>query len=112
MPDAITTKTANGLSIGLDTEIKMVYPLTTCCEASAKGSVATGVPATVCRACYRDIDPGYGDCVILTEDRDAAIQKISWWILTLEELREVTPEAARAQAELALQDLAAKAGWA
>jgi hypothetical protein len=27
-----------------------------CCGASAKGSVAGGAPATVCRACYAEID--------------------------------------------------------
>jgi hypothetical protein len=37
------------------------YYLTECCGASAKGSVAGGEPAVVCRCCYSEIDPMLGD---------------------------------------------------
>lgn len=37
------------------------YYLTACCGASAKGSVAGGEPATVCRSCYVEVDPMLGD---------------------------------------------------
>lgn len=42
----------------------MLYALTPCCHASGKGSVncETGV---VCRACYDEVDPKYGDLVNL-----------------------------------------------
>ena len=32
------------------------FYITPCCDASAKGSMG----ATVCRNCYREIDPAYG----------------------------------------------------
>jgi hypothetical protein len=37
-----------------------VWPLTPCCQATGKGSTNsdTGV---ICRACYDDVDPFYGD---------------------------------------------------
>lgn len=44
----------------------VVYPLTPCCQASAKGSMAGGEPATVCRVCYREIDPLLGDCAVVS----------------------------------------------
>lgn len=43
----------------------IVYPLTACCSASAKGSMALGEPATVCRGCYEEIDPAMGDCAVV-----------------------------------------------
>lgn len=43
-----------------------VYPLTPCCAASAKGSMAGDEPATVCRACYHEIDPMLGDCAVVS----------------------------------------------
>lgn len=37
------------------------FYLTPCCWASAKGSVAGGEPATVCRKCYEVVDDRLGD---------------------------------------------------
>jgi hypothetical protein len=36
------------------------FYLTPCCDAATNGSIATGVPATVCRACYNEVDPLLG----------------------------------------------------
>jgi len=36
----------------------LVYPLTPCCQASAKGTEY----GTACRACYAEIDPVFGIC--------------------------------------------------
>lgn len=46
-----------------------VYPLTPCCQASAKGSIAGDYPATVCRNCYEEVDDSFGDCWQPTEER-------------------------------------------
>lgn len=55
-----TTKTAScicGITVARDSG--MFYPLTSCCRATGKGAeVETG---TVCRSCYREVDPTYGD---------------------------------------------------
>jgi hypothetical protein len=42
----------------------LAYPLTPCCGASGKGSsnVESGV---VCRSCYQEVDPMFGDCAPL-----------------------------------------------
>lgn len=39
----------------------MAYPLTPCCGASGKG----GGNGVICRACYHDVDPMFGDCAPL-----------------------------------------------
>jgi hypothetical protein len=39
----------------------LAVPLTPCCGASGKG----GGHGVVCRKCYRDVDPMYGDCAPL-----------------------------------------------
>lgn len=36
------------------------YPLTPCCNATGKGSVAGDYPCVVCRSCYREVDPYFG----------------------------------------------------
>ncbi|HEY5785247.1 MAG TPA: hypothetical protein VIT65_10760 [Microlunatus sp.] len=41
--------------------VHMAYPLTWCCGASGKG----GGHGVICRKCYRDVDPMYGDCAPL-----------------------------------------------
>jgi hypothetical protein len=42
-------------------EVFLAYPLTACCGASGKG----GGNGVICRKCYRDVDPMYGDCAPL-----------------------------------------------
>lgn len=49
-----TTKTACGFTLALSHGI--VYPLTPCCEASAKGNVGV-----TCRECGQAVDDRYGD---------------------------------------------------
>jgi hypothetical protein len=39
-----------------------IYPLTPCCQASAKVFTATGEGRVVCRACYKEIHPLFGAC--------------------------------------------------
>lgn len=39
----------------------LAYPLTPCCGASGKG----GESGVICRACYRPVDPMFGDCAPL-----------------------------------------------
>ena len=42
-------------------EVHLAYPLTPCCGASGKG----GGSGVICRKCYRDVDPMFGDCAPL-----------------------------------------------
>lgn len=39
----------------------LVYPLTPCCDASAKG--CDGYVG--CRGCYEEVSPAFGDCAIV-----------------------------------------------
>jgi hypothetical protein len=62
---ADTARWALGLDVDGDVVIEhpdmpgWPYPLTPCCHASGKGwNSPTGV---VCRSCYADVDPKYGD---------------------------------------------------
>ena len=41
--------------------VHLAYPLTPCCGASGKG----GGDGVICRSCYRDVDPMFGDCAPL-----------------------------------------------
>lgn len=59
-------RTACKVNLGLDDSTGMIFPLTECCAASAKGSSAThGGPAVVCRRCYQEVDDAYGLSVII-----------------------------------------------
>lgn len=63
--------------------VTLIAPLTTCCGASGKGSAGsrTGV---VCRACYRDVEPAYGDCAVLGEEGDAVpLDRLAHWAADL-----------------------------
>ena len=42
-------------------DTQLVYVLTPCCNATGKG-VEYSATFVACRACYRDVDPIYGDC--------------------------------------------------
>lgn len=42
-------------------QVHLAYPLTACCGASGKG----GEAGVICRSCYRDVDPMFGDCAPL-----------------------------------------------
>jgi hypothetical protein len=60
LPD-VTIAVAN---IGTDeSPAYLAYPLTPCCGASGKG----GGNGVICRSCYRDVDPMFGDCAPLYE---------------------------------------------
>lgn len=60
------------LKVALAPDVRLVYPLTDCCAASGKGSgdVMSGV---VCRSCYREVPPLFGDCAPLDDEAAAAI---------------------------------------
>lgn len=59
------TKTTCLHGIAIAMSDGMIYPLTPCHQASGKGSeVPTGV---VCRSCYEEVDPLYGDCDVAYE---------------------------------------------
>lgn len=61
MPTIITTDC--GVSFAVDGTL--IYPLTGCCQASAKG-VDGGI---ACRSCYEDVPFAMGDCANVA-DRD------------------------------------------
>lgn len=71
----------------------LVWPLTTCCAASAKGSVG----GVVCRKCYELIDDRFGDCWTPDEERgwDTYRNLLSW-----EECRDVEAVVAEAKSKL------------
>jgi hypothetical protein len=46
----------SGMLVAGSDDLTFRWYLTECCRASAKGSM----DATVCRACYNEIDPSYG----------------------------------------------------
>lgn len=63
-----TTVAVEGLGqVAVDLELGLVYPLTSCCGASAKGS-GSGV---VCRACYHAVPSSMGMGWSLDEAADA-----------------------------------------
>lgn len=52
------------------------YALTPCCNATGKGSVAGGYPATVCRNCYKDVGFYFGgDAVVAVHTAAKTIVK-------------------------------------
>lgn len=58
-----------------------ISPLTRCCAASAKGSIAGDYPCVVCRNCYEEIDDEYGDCWTLEDARgwDTYYMLLAYW---------------------------------
>lgn len=55
------TLVAGGVTIAFNEH--MAWLLTECCQASAKGS-EFGI---VCRSCYGEVDPGFGDAAAIDE---------------------------------------------
>lgn len=60
-------KTTAALVVGKDSAGNLVaslmgfeYPLTPCCNASGKGSIAGSGPAVVCRSCYKEVGYEFG----------------------------------------------------
>lgn len=65
----MTTTTRCGVTLA-ETD-SMIYPLTPCCGATTKGSVAGDTPVMVCRACYKEV-PDALDC-FAESDRPLAL---------------------------------------
>lgn len=57
----------SGGVLAVDHEVGIAYPLTTCCEATAKGSG----DAIVCRACYVEVPDAFGGCYTPAEMPEA-----------------------------------------
>lgn len=57
----------SGGVLAVDHEVGIAFPLTPCCEASAKGS-GDGI---VCRACYAWVPESFGGCYTPAEMPEA-----------------------------------------
>lgn len=54
----------------------MIVALTTCCEATGKGSFVheEDRPAVVCRKCYREVDMMFGDFAVTADELVVMLQ--------------------------------------
>jgi len=73
----------------------IIAPLTPCCAASGKGSanVESGV---VCRACYAEMDPMFGDATLLADPQ--AADRVGTWTTEYPDVIEAVVQTWRAAA--------------
>jgi hypothetical protein len=64
------------LTVAYAPDVRLAYPLTDCCGASGKGS-ADAASGVVCRSCYREVSPLFGDCAPI--DDESAVAIIGGW---------------------------------
>lgn len=68
----------SGGKLAVNAELGIAYPLTTCCDAAAKGGYDYNV---FCKACYEDVSSAFGMCWMIDElpqaIRDAVMAEVT-----------------------------------